>query len=365
MEEWLSGYRFNIRYNLAESGMRDLTLKQLLKFCGETSACLENLLMEDMPTNGSLYLREAIANCYENLDPKRILVTTGTGEALFVFFNNVLSRDDEVVVSFPAFQALYEVPRSIGAKLRFYHHKIEENYIFNAERFASLINNKTKLVIINTPHNPTGAVCEQDAIKYIVERARKFGAKVLFDEHYRFLPHDEREILPSGIELGDDLFATGSITKCFGAMGLRVGWLIGSPEMLARCRDMRDYLTHTLSPISEKLTELALKNRKRIINENLSILKSNKQFLARHMENLNQYFEYVEPKGGLVCFPRYKFEIESRKLAGLLIEKAEVFCLPAHSFEMENHLRIGLGSRPEMFEKAITAISKALPEIAD
>jgi len=363
MEEWLSGYRFQIKYNLAESGMRDLTLKQLLNLCNETSDCLDDLLLEDMPTTGSQYLRKAIADCYENLDPERVMVTTGTGEALFVFFNTVLSAGDEVVTSFPAFQALYEVPKAIGAKLKFYEHRIEDNFVFDPIRFSELIGNETKLVIINSPHNPTGAECSAESMKIIVDKARKVGAKVLFDEHYRFLPHDGRDIISSGIEMGEDMFATGSITKCFGAMGLRVGWLVGEPQMLYKCRDMRDYLTHTLSPISEKITALALENRKTIIGKSIEILQQNKITLGKFMHQMSDLFTYVAPESGLVCFPKVTLDMPSQKLAKLLIENAEVFCLPAHSFEMEHHLRIGLGSEPESFTVALERIAQALRKV--
>ncbi len=365
MESWLSAHRFRVRFNLAESGMRDVTLKRLLAFCEADFSALEDLLLEDMPTNGSLYLREAIAKTYAptvaDLDPDRILVTTGTGEALFVFFHTLLKPGDRVVTSFPAFQALYEIPRAMGCEIVFHEHRIEEDYRFDAERFRETIIPGTRLVVLNNPHNPTGAECDPEGLRRIVERAREVGAQVLFDEHYRFLPHDGREIIPSGIALGEDLFATGSITKCFGAMGLRMGWLTGDPDRLARCRDMRDYLTHTLSPVSEKLAALALDHRTEILKENRRILQDNKRTLADWMADRPERFRYVPPRGGVVCFPGYRNGPPSRELVSQLIEKTGVFCLPGHSFETENRLRIGLGPEPENFREALERMATIFP----
>ncbi|RJO67448.1 MAG: aminotransferase class I/II-fold pyridoxal phosphate-dependent enzyme [Myxococcales bacterium] len=361
MEEWLSGFRFDVECNLAESGMRDLTLRELLALCGRSDAgLLENLLLEDMPTNGSPYLRQAIAQCYRRVQPDDILVTTGTGEALFVFFNVMLEPGDEVVVSFPAFQALYEIPKAIGAKIVLYEHRLAEGWRFDAKRFCSLIGDRTKLVVVNTPHNPTGAECPVEAMEAIVAKARDVGAKVLFDEHYRFLPHDDRDEIFSGADLADDVFATGSITKCFGAMGLRVGWLIGEKAVLARCRDYRDYLTHTLSPISEALTALALTHRRQILAANKAILLANKARLQPWMDERKPIFEYVPPDAGVVCYPRYHLPLPSRELAERLIREASVFCLPAHSFHMEGHLRIGLGSPPDRFAVALEKMASVV-----
>lgn len=354
MEEWLSGYRFAVRHNLAESGLRDLTLNALLALCGGELSDLGPLVLEDQPTMGTPKLRQAIAQTYPDLDPERVWVTTGTSEALFVFFNLVLNAGDEVLCSFPAFQALYEVPRAIGAKLVFYEHRLEEGFRFDGERFCSLITPKTRLVIVNNPHNPTGAVADRDTLAAIARRAAEVGATMLCDEHYRFLPHDPTlDLLPSGVGLGPQVFATGSITKCFGAMGLRMGWLVGEPDFLRRARDQRDYLTHTLSPLSEHLAALAITNRAAVLAESRRILGANKAALGAFMAAHGEEFDYVPPQAGVVCFPRYKRPIASRELVRRMIEETGVFCLPGHSFEAEGFLRFGLGPEPESFAAAL------------
>lgn len=353
MESWLSGHRFSEVINLAESGVRDLRLRDLLALIGAPDDPFGDLVMEDMPTQGSLDLREAIAGAYRTIPPERILVTTGTGEALFILFNTLLDPGDRAVVSFPAFQALYEIPRAVGAQVVFYEHRIEESYRFDAERFASLVTPGTRLVVLNTPHNPTGAECDAESLARIVEKTRSVGATLLFDEHYRFLPHDDRPIIPSGADLGEDLVATGSVTKCFGAMGLRIGWIVAPPPLIAACRQMRDYLSHTLSPISERLTTLALTGRDALLARNRRLLRENKAALGDFMARHAGVFDYVPPSAGVVCYPGVRSDLPSETLARRLIETCGVFCLPAQSFDQENRLRIGLGPEPARFREAL------------
>lgn len=355
MEEWLGGYRFKVEINLAESGMRDLTLRHFLAACDSTPEVLQDLVLEDMPTMGSPYLREAIARTYPiRVAPENVLVTTGTSEALFLLFCLVLDPGCRVVTSAPAFQALYEVPRALGAELVFYEHRFEEGFRFDAARFCALITPDTRLVIVNNPHNPTGAVADAAFIERVVARTAEVGAVLLFDEHYRFLPHDSSlDMLPSAAGLGPHVYATGSITKCFGAMGLRMGWLVGDPAMLARARDQRDYLTHTLSPISEKLAALALLHRHRFLDENRRLLRENKAALAHFMATHRDRFAFVPPEAGVVCFPHYTAPLPSRVVVQRLIDETGVFVLPGHSFEREGFIRIGLGAEPARFATAL------------
>ena len=197
-------------------------------------------------------------------------------------------------------------------------------------------------------------MADRETLAAIAARAAEVGAYLLCDEHYRFLPHDPAlDLLPSAVGLGPHVFATGSITKCFGAMGLRMGWLVGEPIFLALARDQRDYLTHTLSPLSEHLATLALTQRAPILAESRRILAANKAALGTFMARHGASFDYVPAQAGVVCFPRYKEPIASRLLVQRMIERTGVFCLPGESFEIEGYVRFGLGAEPARFAEAL------------
>ena len=362
MEDWLASSKDSCRYNLGESGMPDIRLGTLLERCGETPETLSGIVLKDHDTRGTDRLRSAIASTYDADVPfESITVTTGTSEALFILFNLLLENRTAVVAPFPAFQALYEVPRALGAEVRFYRVAVAAGFIPDADEVCSLIDDTTGVVVINTPHNPSGVIVPDDVADRIIEKAAFHGATVLSDEHYRFLPI-HREVraeyiqpLSSLARPSGHVVATGSITKCFGLIGLRVGWIVAPEPLIARIRDFRDYLTHTLSPLSDYCAALALEHARSFIEPACAVLKENIGQLisaAGTIEGLS----LVEPGGGVVAFPRYIYPLSSSDFAGRLIEKHSVFVLPGSSFETEGHFRINLGQDPAVFSEALVQI---------
>jgi len=360
MEEWLMNHRFNVTYNLAESGVDDLTVAKFLELTGCDLNELKNVKLEDQDTRGTNELREAIASTYESVSPDEILVTTGTSEALFVLFNVLLDKRSSVVIPFPAFQALYEVPRSIGCDLRFVPLLLNEGFRLNVDRLESMVDETTKLIILNTPHNPSGITIPQDDILCVKEIADHYGAFVLCDEHYRFLPLKSDSQFTSAFDLDREIIVTGSITKCFGLIGLRVGWLICPAEIIAPCRDYKDYLTHTLSPLTDFFTKVALDNRSLILERNMEIIHKNFELLKKFMNNHSDFFQWTLPEAGVVTFPFLPEGISSDSFCRRLIEEESVFILPGSSFEMDGYVRLNFGVRREKFANAIERISAFL-----
>jgi len=287
---------------------------------------------------------------------EHVTVTTGTSEELFILFNLLLENRTSVVAPFPAFQALYEVPRSLGADVRFYRLGAASGFIPDADEVCSLIDDTTGVVVINSPHNPSGVIVPDDVADRIHEKAAHHGATVLSDEHYRFLPiYRDPPLKTLASHENGHIVATGSITKCFGLIGLRVGWIVASEPLIARIRDFRDYLTHTLSPLSDYCAALALEHAPRFIEPARAVLKENIIKLKLTIGAIDG-LSLVEPEGGVVAFPGYDYPVSSNDFAGRLIEEHSVFVLPGSSFETEGHFRINLGQNPRLFGEALDHI---------
>lgn len=362
MEDWLASYKDGCRYNLGESGMPDITVGTLLKRCGRSPEALSDIVLKDHDSRGTDRLRAAITDSYGGDVPfGNITVTTGTSEALFILFNLLLENRRSVVAPFPAFQALYEVPRALGAEMRFFKLDEANGYRPDPDEIASLTDDTTAAVIINTPHNPSGVLCPDDTARQIVETADCHGATVISDEHYRFLPHQGQAPLRTFARFGGNVIATGSVTKCFGLIGLRVGWIACDPGMIPLIRDFRDYLTHTLSPVSDYLAALALEHRETFMTDARDRLRTNTSALLNAVDN-DPDLSMTAPEAGVVAFPRYHRQTGSEELARELIEKYGVFVLPGSSFEVEGHIRINLGQPPEAFEEALGHIHTYLRE---
>ncbi|MBU0651007.1 aminotransferase class I/II-fold pyridoxal phosphate-dependent enzyme [bacterium] len=359
MEDWLSSNRFSVFCNMAESGVLDLRVDELLKLTNTDFSDLEKIKLEDIDARGSLELRSEIAKLYKDCDESNVMVTTGTSEALFCLFNILLCPGDNVIVMFPAFQSLYDVPRAVGAEVRFFGLSFENKFKPKIEDLEKLVDRKTKLIILNSPHNPTGQILDESLIKDIINLAEKNNIKILADEHYRFLSLEKNlGIMPSLRDFDAGIICTGSFIKCFGLMGLRIGWIIADEELLKKCRDYKDYLTHVTPPLSDFLAYRALKNKQHLIKRSKDIVLKNYSSLEKWMEN-NKIFEWVPAQAGVVSFLKFREECKSDDFCRKLIEEQSVFLLPGTSFEMDGFVRLGFGySENNVFEQALERISK-------
>lgn len=357
MEDWLADNQF-VEYNLAESGFVDFSLGEFLTLCGTNPACLENISLMNPDTRGSLELRREIVKCYLTAGLENVLVTVGVTEALFAFFNVILEPGDEVIVEFPEFQTLYELPAALGCNIKYVYLSKENEFIPLPGKIREVITPKTRLIIINNPHNPTGSLANAEVLREIGEIARGNDIFLLFDEHYKFLSLSRGiDEVTSGFDIcsgfHSKVAATGSITKCFGLNGLRVGWLLAEPSIIENCREFKHYLTHVTPPLCDYLAYVALKNKKKLIHHVKKSILKNLELLNCFMKRNSHKFEYLEPKGGLVCFPRLIDQSDGSTFCRTLIKKHQVSLLPGETFGMKEYFRLNIGIKSDKFEEAL------------
>lgn len=357
MEPWLIENQ-NVKYNLGESGVEDKTLGEILNLTNTSMEELAQCSFKNNDTYGSIELRKVISSCYNDVKPENILVTTGSSEAIFMYFQLRYEPGANVIVPFPAFQTLYEVPRYIGYDVRFLKLDAEDEFRMDIEKLEKLIDNKTKVIVLNNPHNPTGMKLTEEEILRISNLAEKYGIEILADEHYRFIPYSNEKLIPSIYDNCKNVVAVGSMIKCFACVGLRVGWIIGSEEFIKDCRDFKDYTTHTISSMNDLLAQRILLNGKEMLIEHkIWILENVKEF-RRLINSHKDFIGWVEPEGGIVAFPFLKDKsISTEAFAKKLVEKTEVSVLPGEAFEKPGYFRIGFGVKPELFKKAMELMS--------
>ncbi|MFH1059259.1 MAG: aminotransferase class I/II-fold pyridoxal phosphate-dependent enzyme [Pseudomonadota bacterium] len=366
MEDWLND-SFTVDYNLSASGCQDYTLAELLALCGADIAELGGLFLGDNDTRGSLALRQEICRSYDTLDVDRVLVANGSSEALFCFFNELLEPGDEVVIPFPAFQCLYQIPISIGCRVKFLNLLDAPGWRLDLDRLESLVTPATKL-IINNPHNPVGWSLTSADLVAIGEIARKNDAHLLFDEHYRYLPLTPgADLIPSGYDLcrgfHPKTHASGSMIKCLGIVGIRIGWLLSEPGLLARCRDYKDYLTHTIPLITDHVAQLALMHREAIVLRKKLDILANLAALNAFMAGQAEFFEYHPPAGGVVSFPALRQAADSRRFCEIMLRDYRVSLLPGFAFEAPRHLRLNIGIDRMRFAAALTRMDACLAAV--
>ncbi|TGK13827.1 pyridoxal phosphate-dependent aminotransferase [Leptospira fletcheri] len=356
IEDRLERFRTSASCNLGESGIRNRDLSELSSYLGLDLRELGGLSLADSPNSGRPDLREEIAALYPGASADQVLVTTGTGEALFLAFCLLLEKGDPVSLFWPAFQALYEVPLFLGARLNpvsLLDRMEEEEFGFGERNLRNLFEEKPKLVVLNHPHNPSGISTTKGDREVLQKLPQEFPETwLLFDEHYRFLDGDS-ELGWSGFGLSERSVATGSVTKCFGVMGLRIGWLVGPKDFIGKARSMKDYLTHTVSPISEFLTLALLRKRNGMQASIRRNLETNITLFSRSVSDLDGIDFFRRPEGGIVGFPKLDPRLSSGLYADLLWNQAGIFVLPGSDFETEGYIRVGFGETQERFREGL------------
>jgi aspartate/methionine/tyrosine aminotransferase len=357
MEPWFIKYQ-DARYNLAESGVSNNTLHELIKRTNTTPEDLLKISLSNNDTHGSLELRKTIASFYDDIDCDRILVSHGTTEAIFMYFHIRYKPKANVVVPSPAFEVLYEVPKYLGYEIRFLQLSPEENFRPNLDKLSKLVDDNTEVIVLNTPHNPTGIVFSEQEIQAFINLAEKHNCEILADEHYRFMNYDNRDIIPSIVNKSPKVVALGGIGKCFGCIGLRIGWIIGSKQLIDTCRDFKDYTTHTVCSLNDFLVQSALQNWKNIVPNYKKWISENLLVLGEFIKENENVLDWVEPQGGMVAFPFFKDKsIKSQDFVQELVESTGVLVLPGEAFGMEGYFRVGLGVEPKVFREAVNAFS--------
>jgi aspartate/methionine/tyrosine aminotransferase len=343
IEDRLEKYRTNSFCNLGESGLSNYTLGEILDQLSISPSELSKIPLDDSPNQGSEELRNEIAKLYgQEVSSSNVLVTTGTSEALYIYFHLLLKKNDQVSLLWPAFQALYEIPMMLGTKIR----RVETG-------FKDLFDSSNRLAIINHPHNPSGTNLLASDWELIESFCKNNNSlEFLFDEHYRFLDF-ATDMTRSGALLRANCSATGSITKCFGVVGLKIGWLIAREDLIQKARSFKDYLTHTVNPISEFLACKILQNRQTIIAPIKERIQDNIHYFQSKLSSLKSIEHFLAPDSGLVSFPKLKGGILSEEYADRLYDNTGVFVLPGINFETEGYIRIGFGEVTERFREGI------------
>lgn len=362
LEIWLSKYE-QAPLNLGESGVTNQSVGDLIELLEDPDK-LYQLSLANNDTYGSLGLRQEISKFYDGVDPESILVTAGTTEAILIYFHVRYTPGANVVVFVPAFHILPEVPEFLGYEVRKIPLRKENNFRPDLEEVANIVDERTKAIVLNTPHNPTGIVFSDREIQTIVSLAEKHGADVLADEHYRFITYrDTPSILPSLYGSSPNVVALGSPGKCFGCIGLRTGWLIGSKEIVRACHDFKDYTTHTVCSLNDLLTRTVLINWQKILPKYQTWVTTNvvqfREFVDRNSDRVG----WVEPEAGTVILPFLKDKtLHSEAFFRELVEKTGVLVLPGEAFDLPGYFRVALGVEPEFFQIALEKFSQFLAE---
>ncbi len=367
LERWMTTWETVVSYDLAESGIQPMSVNQLGALTGEQDR-IASILDEPLLYSeacGTIQLREIIAGLYENTDPDNVLVTTGAIEANFLLFNTLLVQGDEVIVVDPCYQQLASVPKALGCIVKPWKLTPENGFRYQLDELQILITPRTRMIVINSPHNPSGAILTDEELDRVYAMAESVGAWVLSDEAYRWLSlPDQPKCAGPARDRGDSGLSVGTLSKPFGLPGLRIGWMVAPADVVKECWSFRDYISLSPGYLNDRLAQIVLEHRTTLMERTRSIASGNLALVEQWIREREGLIEWVRPQGGLLGLLRYQMDIPSAELADDLARDASVMLAPGSAFGHEHHLRIGFGAEPERFREGMDVAGNYIERVA-
>jgi len=347
------GYE-TIRYNLAESSIRDRTLS-------DVGVELPDMLLAYGDHAGHPGFRELIAEqSGAPVSAGDVLLTAGAAHALFIVATSLLDPGDDVVVVRPNYATIIEVPRSIGAGVRYLDLRFEEGYRVDVERLAAMITPATRYVNLTVPNNPTGQVMTRAELDAVIELVERNSCRLLMDETYREMTFDEP--LPVAAALSDRVISVSSLSKTYGIPGIRMGWAVcRDAALLQTLLAAKEQTGICTSVVDEEIGLQAFARRDEWLPYSLGKI-AEALSVTRDWVGNEQGIEWVEPRGGVVCFPRLTVPVDEDAFYRLLLEEHGTYVGPGHWFERpRTSMRIGFGW-PTIAElkRGLAAVSAAI-----
>lgn len=346
LERYFAEHEFSAPYLLCSSDCESLELRDLLAFEPEAPERFSSLWLGYTDSLGGPELRQAITKLYEHISEDQVLVHAGAEEAIFNFMNVALKPGDHVVVHAPYYQSLGEVARGVGAEVTEWQGDSKRAWELDIEILKNALTGRTKVVVVNFPHNPTGFLPTSEFVHELSVLSDRHGFVIFSDEVYRGLELDRSDRLPALADVNDRAVSLGVMSKTYGLAGLRIGWIVTRNEQLFRSlAAFKDYTTICNSAPSEFLATQALRHAEVIVDRNLQIIRGNLNRLDLFFGAHAKLFTWHRPKAGSIAFPMLlKGPVD--EFCADLLEKKGVLLLPGTLYGSGfNSFRIGFGRR--------------------
>ncbi|BDD64112.1 hypothetical protein MPDQ_000533 [Monascus purpureus] len=379
VEHWMDEYETTVAYNIAETCCASISIEDLKQLSEDKSfdpLSLSTKLTYG-PIRGSEQLRSTLAHLYSVKTPSplpqdNVLISPGAIQANFLLLYTLIAPGDHVICHYPTYQQLYSVPASLGAEVSLWKSKEADGWKLDIAELESLIKPNTKLIILNNPQNPTGAIIPRRTLEEIVEIARKSSILVFADEVYRPLFHSispmDEDFPPSLLSLGyERTVVTGSMSKAYSLAGIRVGWIASRDrEVIEACAAVRHYATISVGQIDDAIASYALAPTciHALLKRNIELSRKNLAILEKFIDSHRWACEWVRPRAGTTAFVRFTKmgkPVDDVAFCRTLIERTGVMFVPGSSCfgsggDFKGYVRIGFACETEVLEKGLEAL---------
>jgi len=364
MERMQSTWENIVDYDLSESGVRPLTLRELVAMGFDLESFLDVPLGYSQ-SNGTLELRGMLTQIYPGATVDHIEVTNGTSEANYLVALSQLRAGDAFALETPNYMQLWGIPRSLGAETRTFRLRPEAAWEPDWDEFLRAVSPGTKMVYVSNPNNPTGAVLSEDAMKRIVARCEDVGAYLIADEVYQGA-EVSRPLTKSFWGMSDRVIVTSGLSKAWGIPGVRIGWIVGPPKLIAECWAQHDYLTISPSKLSDQVARIAVapENREKCYARTRAVLNHNLRIAREWTRSFNGFLEWREPDAGAIALMKYRADVPSLDLCERIRLRQSTLIVPGKQLGIEGHVRIWLGAREDYLREGLRRIGEEFRPLA-
>jgi capreomycidine synthase len=359
LEDWMRAYYFTSEIDIGSSGVQNFSMAELRELVGFSLEDFDSVVFDDSPSCGIQSLREAIAAKWGDGNPEKVMTTHGSSEVIFLIMNALLEAGGEVVVLNPCYHALRNIAESIGCQMREWNLRFEDRFVPDIAEAKKLINAKTRMVVVNFPHNPTGATLTPEQQKELVEAVSEVNAYLVWDAAFSELVYDSAP-LPDPVLTYDLAISLGTLSKGYGLAGLRVGWCLAAPELLERFVHWRDYTTLYLSPLVEVVAQRAIEKADLLLDLRLTRARTNLEILARWVEEHSEFVEWVRPRGGVTAFVKMHGVADIEEFCHRLGREQGVMLVPGSCFNHQPYARFGFGGSTAGLKEGLARVSLQL-----
>ncbi len=364
IERLLSRWENVVDYDLSESGVLPVTLRELLDQ-DEVAEDLMDLRLTYAQTNGIEPLRQRIAALYPGATADNVLVTVGAAEANYLALSTVVQPGDELVIMRPNYMQIWGIAENRGLRPKPFHLVEERGWAPDLAELRQVVGPNTKLIAVCNPNNPTGYILTEAEMDAVVAVAESVGAWLLADEVYGGTELDTDRQTPTFYGRYDRVLAINSLSKAYGLPGLRIGWAVVPEDTAEELWARHDYTTIATTMLGNHLAELALRPdvRQRLIHRARSLVRGGLPVLQQWLHSRGELFSMVPPQASPIAFVRYALDINSTELVQRCIREQSVLIVPGDHFDLDHHLRFRHGLPPDYLSQGLERFGRLLDEL--
>ncbi len=366
MERMMSEWENVVEYNLSESGVHPMTVRELLD--GDPGG-VERLLDTELnyaQAHGEIPLREAIAALYPGATRDNVLVTVGAAEANYLALHTLVDPGDQVVIMLPNYMQVWGIAKNHGLRVASFRLLEEDGWAPDLAELDAVVTAQTRLIAVCNPNNPTGRIMTEAEMAAVVAVADRVGAWILADEVYSGAERLTDDETPSFYGRYDKVVGTGSLSKAYGLPGLRIGWAVGPQETMDAMWMRHEYTTISSATMANRLAALALSPevRPRILKRTRDYIRTGYPVFEAWMRPHGNTFDLMPPQAAAIAFVRYGLDINSTELVKRIRDEKNVLIVPGDHFGLDHYLRISFGLPHAYLTAGLDRIHEVISELS-